>query len=315
MNQVNPIKDRQPISRFKFRDRPVPAPGTALVYQMTNGSLVATKTPFSYNELLWRKPREYFVVDVAKHTDSFSGSLPSNSLTLEFTFTVNYEWRVGDTAAVVREAVDDVPSLCRKRMRDELPRITRGFDPLEVKEAEEHLNTVFQSKSLDLEAGIGMTVSRIDLRLPREHQEAATVLAVNDLKTQALQSQQASELSLHKRKVEAFMLILEGGEDAVVANMLASDPDSAREVAAMTIDKTNARRNAIIELAKTIADNDLMPPGQAAEFIESATRALSETLESSVSPKGSIGAAKRKSIQGGEAESREPAESREGGES
>ncbi|THV42122.1 hypothetical protein [Glycomyces buryatensis] len=293
---MNPIKDRQPISRFSFRGSPAPAPGTALVYRLQNGGLVPTTSPFTYGELLWRRPGEYFVVDVSKHTDSFTGTLPSCSLTLEFTFTASYEWRVSDPATVVREAADDAQALCRQRLLDELPTITRGFKPLEVMDAESRLNDMFHGKALDLEEGIRMTVSRIGLRLPREHHDAATTLDVNPLKARVEEALQENRIKLHKRNVEAYMEVLEQGDNGTIANLLASDPESAREVAAMTIDRSNTRRAAVIELAKTMAEKEMFPSGQAAKFVDATTRALVETLEPPGPTKGSIEAGERRAL-------------------
>src|SRR3982751_579525 len=100
----NPILNRLEIRPLAIR-RQLLDPGTTLVFQLPDSRLEAPAQGFSVTEMLKKRPRFAFTVDVRAHTTSFECQLPAKGDAVFFSATVNYTWLVSDPVQVVSQQV------------------------------------------------------------------------------------------------------------------------------------------------------------------------------------------------------------------
>src|SRR4051794_9870713 len=134
----NPILNRSEIRPLAIR-RQLLDPGTTLVFQLPDNRLEAPPQGFSVAEMLKKRPKFAFTVDVRTHTAGFECQLPAKGDAVFFSASVNYTWMVGAPVRVVSQQVTNPEGDCYAYLMQVLPQITRRHDFEQPAAAEQDL--------------------------------------------------------------------------------------------------------------------------------------------------------------------------------
>ncbi|WP_117212460.1 hypothetical protein [Allorhizocola rhizosphaerae] len=91
------------------------APGAAMVYRSHDGGLSCPPGGYTAGELLWRRPREVYLVDVAPHFGELEGIVVFGHDGIEaLALRFDVIWQVIDPVEAVAARLTQPPALCRQ---------------------------------------------------------------------------------------------------------------------------------------------------------------------------------------------------------
>lgn len=240
MTLANPIVSTEILRRWPFQRRPVPPPGTTIVFQRSNGELVLPRAAMLASDVSLRGLREMHVVNMRTHESSFQTKLPSKNIALQFDVSVTYSWTVCDPVRVVQQQVVDAPTTCQKHLERLIRPVCRTVDEADEGKVEDKLHSLPIPINL---ADHGLVVTAISFQVRSD----AEVLELG-----REHFTQAGSLTLHQTRVDFFDKIVRNG--TLVANIIAHDPGKAAEAAAFLDKQLENDRNATIEAMKILLE-------------------------------------------------------------
>jgi hypothetical protein len=270
---TNPILRTEQVRRLPFRRRPVAEPGTTLVFQTAAGELVCPAYPYTAGDVWWRGPRLVHIVDVGPHRSAFTEKVPAQGDVLHFDATVEFDWRVADAAAAVRDRVSDASSICRGFLSGEVRKISRQWPAMDSALAETALNNRFGQSHLDVQSGLRISNVSVALRLDPAQVPVAQNIALSALKQQLAEVEAAGEarvnrinqdadLARHKERVDFFSAMISQGLPSMVGNILAQDPTKASEAAGFMANLWEKDQKIALDAMKVILDGDQVRLGE-----------------------------------------------------
>lgn len=237
----NPILNRLEVRPLTIR-RPLLDPGTTVVFQLPDNRLEAPPQGFSMAEMLKKRPRFAFTVDVRAHTTSFECQLPAKGDAVYFSATVNYTWMVGDPVQVVSQQVINPEDDCYAYLSQVLPQITRRHDFEKPAAAEEDLQKIRAGRTLDLpQRGLRILDVHMHLRISDEQRDKVAQLTAiameqrlavtrnrNEAELAALT--QRNELELQAERHRTMEEMIRGGAEKMYAFVVQQDPARGLDV-------------------------------------------------------------------------------------
>ena len=209
----NPILDKKDISGWRlFQKRPIPEPGTALVFSGEGQPLLTLmqgQKGLTSGEIFWGKYNLLYKVDLTEHPLEFKFNLPCKSDAYDFYTEVNFVCSVGNPAMIVNRNVFDVSQWLKPLIVDVFRSISRQYEVEESGLAERAMIPMVSRKLYDE----GFKISNLVLKLSLEA-EARTLIR-NTRSTQAqveqekIRLQNEIELEKHRQELEQQRLEFE----------------------------------------------------------------------------------------------------------
>lgn len=249
MSLTNPVVETTQLKRWPFQRRPVARPGTALVFQASNGTLIKPGSPVTASDVSLRGLRVMYTVDTRTHAATFTTQLPSKNIALLFDVSVSFGWTVSDPLKVVQENVTDAPATCQHRLIQRLRPVCRDIEELDEAAAEQKLKREINEDIALKDHGLLITDVYVEVRSD-----------AGALEIKREQFTQQGHLALHQDRVMFFQAILNSGN--AIANILAHDPSKASEAATFIDSQLAADRRSALDAMKILLDGEQIRPGE-----------------------------------------------------
>ncbi|RDI69032.1 SPFH domain-containing protein [Nocardia pseudobrasiliensis] len=110
------------------------------------------------------RPTGVFWVNVAVHHASFQVEVPTSEHTLNFVVQAHLSWRITDPVRAIRDNVRAAELVYRPIVEQHLRAMGRQFDVDRFLDAEQHVNSFFASRTLELGCGLTLLECRVQLR-------------------------------------------------------------------------------------------------------------------------------------------------------
>ena len=114
--------------------------------------------------LFGNRPAGVFWVNVAVHHASFTCEAPSSENALNFLVETHLSWRITDPVLAVRDNVRAAEFVYRPIVEQHLREMGRKFDVDQFLDAEQHVNSFFASRPMELGHGLTLLGCRVQLR-------------------------------------------------------------------------------------------------------------------------------------------------------
>lgn len=237
----NPIINRLEIRPLAIR-RQLLDPGTMLVFQLPDNTLEAPPQGFGPGEMIKKRPKAAFTVDVRAHTASFECRLPAKGDAVFFSATVNYTWMVGDPVRVVSHQVTNPEGDCWAYLMQVLPQITRRHEFEHPAAAEEDLQRTRAGRTLELaQRGLRILDVYMHLRISDEQRDKVAELAAISVEQRLAMSRTRNEADLaalaQQRELErqaerqaTIEALVRGGADKMYAFVIQQDQTRGLDV-------------------------------------------------------------------------------------
>jgi hypothetical protein len=238
---TNPILNRLEIRPLTIR-RQMLDPGTMLVFQLPDNRLEAPPQGFSITDMLKKRPKLAYVVDVRTHPATFECQLPSRGDAVYFSATVNYTWVVVDPVRVVAQQVSNPESDCFAFLSQLLPRYTRKHSYEQPAAAEQELQDARAGRTLEMAArGLRIVDVYMHLRISEEQRSVVAQLAANTKEQELALARVNNEAELalvadrkqrerQDEQQERLEALVKGGMDKMYAFVIQQDPTKGIEV-------------------------------------------------------------------------------------
>jgi hypothetical protein len=261
----NPILNRLEIKPLTIR-RQMLDPGTMLVFQLPDNRLEAPPQGFSITDMLKKRPKFAFTVDVRAHTATFDCQLPAKGDAVYFSATVNYSWMVADPARVVSQQVSNPEGDCYAYLSQVLPQITRRHEFEQPAAAEEDLHRTRAGRSLELpQRGLRILDVYMHLRISDEQRDKVAQLsaigveqrlAVKRVENEAdlADLAQAKEIERQEKRRHTLEALIAGGTDRLYAFVIQQDPTKGLEVISRMDAMEEQKRQYALEQMKVLID-------------------------------------------------------------
>jgi hypothetical protein len=262
----NPILDRLEIKLLAMTRRQLLDPGTMLVFQLPDSRLEAPPQGFSLTEMLKKRPRCAFTVDVRAHSTSFECQLPAKGDAVYFDATVNYTWMVGDPARVVANQVTEPEADCVAYLSQVLPQITRRHDFEKPADAEADLQRTRAGRTLELPTR-GLRILDVYMRLRINDEQRATVAqltattveqrlamtrATHEAELAALA--QSKDLERQAQRQHTMESLINGGPEKLYAFVIQQDQTKGIEVISRMEALADREKQRALDAMKVLLD-------------------------------------------------------------
>jgi hypothetical protein len=238
---TNPILDRLEIRPLTIRQQLLD-PGTMLVFQLPGNRLEAPPQGFSITDMLKKRPKFAYTIDVRSHGASFECQLPAKGDAVFFSATVNYTWVVSDPVQVVSQQVSNPEGDCYAYLYQVLPQITRRHDFEQPAAAEEDLRRTRAGRTLELpHRGLRILDVYMHLRISDDQRDKVAQLTSisveqrlkmtqtrNEAEVAALSQQK--ELELQAERQRTMEALVKGGAEKMYAFVIQQDQTKGLDV-------------------------------------------------------------------------------------
>ncbi|MGF1937692.1 MAG: hypothetical protein RM347_025435 [Nostoc sp. ChiQUE02] len=168
-NTYNPIVSKEALRWGLLQRRPVPEPGTALVFvgdgqpllTITQGQRGPTK-----GEMVWGKYNMLYKVDISEHPLSFRCDLPCKTDAFDFHAEVKFNCSVHEPEIIVQRNVTDVYEVLEPLIDHVMRSMSRSYEFKEVGIAEREIGDRVKQEVYDA----GFQLNRFVLKLSLEQE-------------------------------------------------------------------------------------------------------------------------------------------------
>jgi hypothetical protein len=258
-----PILNRLELKRLPFARRPIPEPGTTLVFQMPDNRLIEPNPPYTAGETWWKGPKAAYVVDSRPHGAVFTCTLPSRGDAVFFDATVQFTWRVSHAVEVVREQVTDPEAECETYLAKNLPTITRRHEYNQPAAAEADVSKTVGQRTLPL-LGRGVQIEAVHalLRIDQEQIDLFRKLHAAPHQHQYETIQARHSLTIDEIRRTAMNEIVSGGPERLYGFILQQDPARGMEVVTQMQAMADRDKQRAIEAIKVLIDGEEIRLGE-----------------------------------------------------
>ncbi|WP_406513285.1 hypothetical protein OG851_34575 [Streptomyces sp. NBC_00161] len=215
--------------------------------------------------LRWfHRPYTAFELQLGWHTVSFRAQLPASERGRSFPADVAVRWRVADPCAVARSQVTDVGELLVPELEQQLRDVSRAYSINHAEEVRDAVNAALAGHDLGVRFGLELDVFvtiQAD-RLIREHGaqvgEVLNQTAVEQFRQRLREIRDDNERLLIERWAESFQRAMEKGDDAVMAQMMARNPQDVQEIRKLFRREQREERQDGMELMTRLIDGGLL---------------------------------------------------------
>ncbi|MBT2546063.1 hypothetical protein J7E99_36715 [Streptomyces sp. ISL-44] len=210
------------------------------------------------------RPYTAFELQLGWHTVSFQAQLPASERGRSFPADVAVRWRVADPCGVARSQVTDVGALLVPELEQRLRDVSRTYSINHAEEVRDAVNEALTGHELGVRFGMELDVFvtiQAD-RLSREHGvrvgEVLNQTAVEQFRQRLREIRDDNERLLIQRWAESFQHAMEKGDDAVMAQMMARNPQDVQEIRKLFRSEQREERQDGMELMTRLIDGGLL---------------------------------------------------------
>lgn len=231
-----------------FGDRgPAPSPGMALVYSDRGGVAVP---PFGRASMLdAHRYKNWYLVDVRRHHDTISASVPSRYDAMRFQLEADVTWGVTAAEVIVAYALEDALEAVKSRLLERFYQVTRRYDIDDCIAAERELLDMQLRGPLALEEGI--TVFNVVVRLHIDEHTAEFQHKTRGLERDLVTDRQNVELE--RQRLDALRRTAKG-EDDLLFLFLDRHPNQVGDILRMIAQRREMTQNAQMALFDKMVD-------------------------------------------------------------
>jgi hypothetical protein len=307
----NPILSQEDVRGWSLtKEIPVPAPNTVLVLSRSGGELSVishTDKPISFSRFKFGGYNFLYKIDVGEYVLKIDCSLPSKTSGFDFPTTVEITCSVFDPQIIVRAGTQDVASVLKARLINEMKQISRDYDLRENAMAEKDINRSVRRRVVDERC-----FDELGLRIPQliaslqidssaigsikqvtliELGEAAS-LAEKQAQLRLAQAEEIAQLKLDELKrmrasanQEHYEKLLQGGEASLLAAYLAQNPDNIASLIDRLDQQKRIASGSNMEMLKIMIEEDAI---EGSQLDEAGRRVLRRLMGLTESPKAAL---------------------------
>ncbi|MFA1543435.1 hypothetical protein [Actinomadura monticuli] len=219
----------------------MPSPGMAIVYSDRGGVAVP---PFGRASMFdVPKYKNWYLVDVRRHHDTVSASVPSRYDAMRFQLEADVTWGVTAPEVIVTYALDDALESVKSRLLERFWQVTRRYDIDDCTTAERELQDMQSRGPLVLDEGI--TLFTVAVRLHIDEHTAEFQHKTRGLERNMVTDRQNVELE--RQRLEALRRTAKG-EDDLLFLFLTRNPEQVGDVLQMIGQRREMTQNAQMAL-------------------------------------------------------------------
>jgi hypothetical protein len=306
----SPILSQEDVRGWSLtKEIPVPAPNTVLVLSRSGELLVISDTdkPISFSRFKFGGYNFLYKVDIGKHVLKIDLLLPSKTPGFDFPGTVEITCFVFDPQTIVRAGTQDVASVLKARLINEMKQISRDYDLRENALAEKDINRSVRRRVVDERCfdDLGLRIPQLVASLQidssaigsikqitlTELNEAAS-LAAREAQLRLDQTEEIAQLRLDELKrmrasanQEHYEKLLSGGEISLLAAYLAQNPDNIASLIDRLDQQKRIASGSNMELLKIMIEEDAI---EGSQLDEAGRKVLRRLMGLTESPKASL---------------------------
>ncbi|WP_293352658.1 MULTISPECIES: hypothetical protein [unclassified Microcoleus] len=307
----NPILSQEDVRGWSLtKEIPVPAPNTVLVLSRSGGELLVishTDKPISFSKFKFGGYNFLYKIDVGEYVLKIDCSLPSKTSGFDFPTTVEITCSVSDAQIIVKAGTQDVASVLKARLINEMKQISRDYDLRENAMAEKDINRSVRRRVVDERCfdDLGLRVPQLVASLQIDSSAIGSIkqVTLTELNEAALladkaaqfrlaQAEEIAQLKLDELKrmrasasQEHYEKLLGGGEASLLAAYLAQNPGNIAELISRFDQQKQLSSGSNMELFKIMLQEDAL---EGAELGEASMRVLRRVMGLTESPKAAL---------------------------
>lgn len=284
----NPILSQEDVRGWSLtKEIPVPSPSTVLVLSRSGDELEVishTDKPISFSRFKFGRYNFLYKIDMAEYVLIIACSLPSKTPGFEFPTTVEITCSVFDPKIIVRAGTQDVASVLKARLIDEMKQISRDYNLRDNAIAEKDINRSVRRRVIDerrfddlglripqLVASLQIDSSVIDdiRQETRTELQAAVAMANIEAELKLKQAEELAQFKLDELKrmrslaqQKHYENLLEGGERSILAAYLAQNPENISEIISRFDQLKQLASGGNMELLKIMIQEDALEGSQ-----------------------------------------------------
>ncbi|MFB2891602.1 hypothetical protein ACE1CI_01530 [Aerosakkonemataceae cyanobacterium BLCC-F50] len=281
----NPILTKEELGRWRiFQQRPVPEPGTALVFfgeGQTLVSIIQGQKGLTGGEMFWGKYNLLYKVDMSEHPLSFRCDLPCKTDAFDFHAEVKFNCLVHDPEMIVRRNVTDVRKILEPLIIEVMRNMSREYEVEQSGIAEREIGDRVKKEVYD----VGFQLNRFTLTLSLEQetrdrirekkriQETTELEKINiqgmlelekEKQKLAMQREQF-EIERMKLKIDFYGPIIQAGNWQLLTMQLIQRPEDVAVIAEAINQQKQIERDHQIKMLKMLLDADALEGSQIGE--------------------------------------------------
>ncbi|MFI8929104.1 hypothetical protein ACIG3E_15685 [Streptomyces sp. NPDC053474] len=210
------------------------------------------------------RPYTAFELQLGWHTVAFKVELPAAEHGRSFPAEVRVRWRVGDPCLVARSQVTDVAALLVPELEQRLRDVSRGYSINRAEEVRDAVHEALAGQHLGgqfgLETDVFVTISW-DKLIQDHGRSLGRVLHQTDLERlnqELRQLRDDNKRELIRRWAADFQHAIERGDHAVMAQMMARNPQDLAEIRQLFRKEQREERQDGMELMSRLIEGGLL---------------------------------------------------------
>lgn len=229
----------------------------ARVFMMATGGCLVyppDKQP-TLGELLWKRIRTVYEVDIGVHMSQVEAELPSAGDAFAFRATIDLVWQVNDPAQVVVAGVADIGRSLSPFLLSQLRAVTRQFEIADAEAAEVAANKNLRDTAIGTKFGLSI--------------EAFVRLSMDE---------SSLEHAARRQRVDHFRSIIAAGDFNQFALQLAMKPDDIGSVVDDLMKQRDDQRQAVFNFVTSLLESDVLDRWQIDDQVRIALRAMRDEI-------------------------------------
>ncbi|MFC9997133.1 hypothetical protein [Nocardia sp. NPDC127526] len=312
-NDPTPLIHYKDMTRATWRKfRPTPDGYAAAVSQDRRGQLMLMDRRPVASEIFYSPPPVLFWVDVSVHHTSLNLDVPTAEGVFDFHAAVDLSWRIGNPVEAVRTNLASGELVYRPFLENRLREICRRFETAQFSDAEQHLNTYFTDRSVDLSCGVVLLDCKVklapeestlihiqqrtrdrwkeerreadhkaqlhDVHLQHDENETDHSLALQNVrfKQEIVELEQRHVLELERQRMDFYAVALQAGDFGAISLKLASNREDVNEVIQLLMRQRQLDFESAHGALKALLDQRLVNRRDVQDIMARATKVIAD---------------------------------------
>lgn len=314
----NPILSKEDVRGWSLTKQiPVPEPNTVLVLSRSGGELQVVShesKPISFSKFKFGGYNFLYKVDTGEHVLKIDCSLPSKVSGFDFPTSVEITCSVSSPQAIIKAGTEDVGSVLKARLINEMKGISRDYDLREDAMAEKDINRSVRRRVVEdrcfedlglkisqLTASLQIDASAVDLikgtTFIKLNEDVSLAEKQTELRLRAAQlrieeAEEMAQLKLDELKrirasasQEHYEKLLQGGESSMLAAYLAQNPDNIATLISRLDQQKQIASGSNMEMLKIMIEEDAL---EGSQLSDASGRVLRRLMGLTESPKAAL---------------------------
>ena len=318
LETFNPILSKEDVRGWSLtKEIPVPEPNTVLVLSRSGGELSIishTDSPIPFRKFKFGGYNFLYKVDTGNHVLKIDCFLPSKVSGFDFPTTVEITCSVSNPQIIVGARTQDVASVLKARLIDEMKIVSRDYDLRENSMAEKDINRSVRRKVVNDRCfdDLGLRVSQLvtSLQIDSSAIEKIKKITLTELNEAASLAEKAAELRIREAELkleqaeeaaqfrldelkrmrasanqEHYEKLVRGGEVSLLAAYLAQNPEGIAELIKRSDRQTQLSSESDMQMLKVLLEEDAI---EGSQLDETRVRVLRRLMGSPESPRAAL---------------------------